>query len=305
MRIGLICELHGRPKDESREPSWESIQQRALTAEDVGFDMFVFEDALLYRGEEATDGVWESVSIASAVAATTSRINLGQSVINSPYRSPAMTAKIADTIDEISGGRYVLGIGAGNTADSDYEAFGFPTDKRYSRFAEAIKIIHGLLKTGQVDFEGEFYTARHAELVLRGPRPEGPPINIAAGGQKMLALVAKYADAWNWWSWGETLDQLTERMTPIVALLDQACDAEKRDPTSLRRTLDLYTVVPEGFSADGLQLEHPVAGSSEEIASHILSLGNLGFEEVRCDVFPRTPETIEAMRPVVELVHAN
>lgn len=160
MRIGLVTQLHGRPDGDTPAPSWESISRRATTAEAVGFDMFVFEDALLYRGEETTDGVWESVSIAAALAATTSTINLGQSVINSPYRSPAMTAKIADTIDEISGGRFVLGIGAGNTEDSDYEAFGFPTDRRYSRFAEAIQIIHGLLRNGEIDFEGEFYTAR-------------------------------------------------------------------------------------------------------------------------------------------------
>ena len=124
MRIGLITQLHGRPGGATPAPSWESISERAAAAESAGFDMFVFEDALLYRGETATDGAWESVSIAAAIAATTTDIGLGQSVLNSPYRSPAMTAKIADTIDEISGGRFVLGIGAGNTADADYEAFG-------------------------------------------------------------------------------------------------------------------------------------------------------------------------------------
>jgi alkanesulfonate monooxygenase SsuD/methylene tetrahydromethanopterin reductase-like flavin-dependent oxidoreductase (luciferase family) len=272
--------------------------------------MFVFEDALLYRGEEATDGVWESVSIAAAVAATTDRIDLGQSVVNSPYRSPAMVAKIADTIDEISGGRFVLGIGAGNTADSDYEAFGFPTDKRYSRFAEAIQIIHGLLKNGEVDFEGEFYTAKQAELVLRGPRPEGPPISIAAGGPKMLQLVAKYADAWNWWGWDETTDQINERLRQILGLLAQACESADRDPATLGKTYDLYSVVPEGFTTEtakayGLDMKQAVVGTSEEIAEFILSIGALGFEEVRCDVYPKTTAAIEAMQPVVEMVHTG
>ena len=305
MRIGLITQLHGRPGGDTPAPSWESISQRAITAETAGFDMFVFEDALLYRGEEATDGVWESVSIAAAVAATTNRINFGQSVVNSPYRSPAMTAKIADTIDEISGGRFVLGIGAGNTDDSDYEAFGFPTDKRYSRFAEAIQIIHGLLKNGEIDFEGEFYTAKRAELVLRGPRPQGPPINLAAGGPKMMQLVTKYADAWNWWGWGETLEQLKDRLGPLIELLEQACETEGRDPSTLGRTFDLYTVIPEGSSTEGLDMEQPVGGSSDEIAEHILSIGALGFDEVRCDVFPNTSAAIDAMRPVVEIVHAG
>jgi alkanesulfonate monooxygenase SsuD/methylene tetrahydromethanopterin reductase-like flavin-dependent oxidoreductase (luciferase family) len=310
MRIGLITQLHGRPDGDTPAPTWESIRERATSAEAVGFDMFVFEDALLYRGEKATDGVWESVSIAAAVAASTSHINLGQSVVNSPYRSPAMTAKIADTIDEISAGRFVLGIGAGNTDDADYEAFGFPTDKRYSRFAEAIQIIHGLLKDGAIDFEGDFYTAKHSELVLRGPRPEGPPINIAAGSPKMIQLVARYADLWNWWGWDETLEQIEERLAPIIGSLEQACEAAERDPATLGRTFDLYTVVPEGFSnqgaaPEGLDMEQPVTGTSQQIAEHILSMGELGFEEVRCDVFPKTKAAVEAMKPVVEIVHAG
>jgi alkanesulfonate monooxygenase SsuD/methylene tetrahydromethanopterin reductase-like flavin-dependent oxidoreductase (luciferase family) len=272
--------------------------------------MFVFEDALLYRGEAATDGVWESVVIAAAVAATTSRINLGQSVVNSPYRAPAMTAKIAETIDEVSGGRFVLGIGAGNTPDSDYEAFGIPTDKRFSRFAEAIQIIHGLLKNGEIDFEGEFYSVKQAELVLRGPRQNGPPINIAAGGPKMLQLVARYGDAWNWWGWDETLDQIRVRLRPIIDLLEQACEAEERDPSTLVRTFDLYTVVPEAFgnrigNAEGLQVEQPVTGTSAEIAEYILSLGELGVGEVRCDVWPKETAAVEAMKPVVEIVHTG
>ncbi len=310
MRIGLHIRLYGRPDADTPAPSWESIGDQATTAEAAGFDMVVFEDALLYRGEKTTDGVWESLSIAAAVAATTSRITLGQSVVNSPYRSPAMMAKIADTIDEISGGRFVLGIGAGNTADSDYEALGFPTDRRYSRFAEAIEIIHGLLRNGAIDFEGEFYSAKQAELVLRGPRPQGPPINIAAGGPKMLQLVARYADAWNWWGFDETLEQISGRLGPIIELLEQACEAEDRDPSTVGRTFDLFTVVPEGFSAqgvkvEGLDMKQPVRGTSEEIAEYILSVGQIGFEEVRCELFPKTAAAVEAMRPVVEIVHAG
>jgi len=216
-----------------------------------------------------------------------------------------MVAKIADTIDEISGGRFILGIGAGNTSDSDYEAFGFPTDRRYSRFAEAIQIIHGLLKTGEIDFEGEFYSAKQAELVLRGPRPEGPPITIAAGGPKMLELVARYADAWNWWGWDESLGQIHQRLKPLIGLLDQACENQERDASTLGRAFDLYTVTPEGFSAEGSGMDQPVGGTTAEIAEFLLTLGELGFEEIRCDVFPKTVGAVEAMQPVVEMVHAG
>lgn len=250
------------------------------------------------------------MSIAAAVAATTSHIEFGQSVFNTPFRSPALIAKIADTLDEISGGRYVLGIGAGNATDADYAAFGFPSDHRYSRFEEAIQIIHSLLKNGSVDFEGEFYSAKQAELVLRGPRAEGPPINIAARGPKMLRLAARYGDAWNWWGWEETVEEIKERTRPMIELLEQACEEEDRDPSTLGRTFDLFTVVPEGFNTEGMTVYHvdmkrPVTGTSEEIADYILSLGELGFDEVRCDFYPQSTAAVEALQPVVNIVHAG
>ena len=301
MRIGLINQLQGKPGPD--QPTWESLRARAAAAEAVGYDIFVFEDALLYRSEVDSSGCWESASIAAALAAVTDEITLGQSVVNNPYRAPALTAKIAETIDEISGGRYILGIGAGNTPDSDYQAFGFPTDKRYSRFAEAIQIIHSLLKTGKAHFEGEFYTVDRAEMVIRGPRPDGPPINIAAGSPKMLSLVARYADAWNWWGWGETYDETIERMAPIITTLEEACESIGRDPSLLPRTYDLYTVVPPGFSAEGIEMDQPLVGSVNEIADRIISLGELGITEVRCDLYPKSIDAIAAMKPVVDLVH--
>jgi alkanesulfonate monooxygenase SsuD/methylene tetrahydromethanopterin reductase-like flavin-dependent oxidoreductase (luciferase family) len=303
MRIGLINQLHGMPGPD--QPTWDSVRSRAAAAESVGFDAFVFEDALLYRGETDSSGVWESVSIAAALAVATERITIGQSVVNNPYRSPAMTAKIAETIDEISGGRYVLGIGAGNTPDSDYRAFGFPTDRRYSRFAEAIGIIHSLLKTGEANFSGEYYAVDHPELIIRGPRPQGPPIHIAAGSPKMLGLVALYADAWNWWGWDETHDERRTRMRPIIATLEEECEKADRDPSTLDRTYDLYTVIPPGFSPDGSGMDKPATGSAEEIATHILELGELGISEVRCDVYPKSIDAITSMQSVIELVHTG
>jgi alkanesulfonate monooxygenase SsuD/methylene tetrahydromethanopterin reductase-like flavin-dependent oxidoreductase (luciferase family) len=216
-----------------------------------------------------------------------------------------MVASIATTLDEISGGRYVLGIGAGNTADSDYEAFGYPTDRRYSRFAEAIEIIHSLLKTGGVDHAGEFYTAKESALVLRGPHAEGPRINIAAGGTKMLTLAARYADAWNWWAYNETLDEIKERIGSIAATLDRACEAEDRDPASLDRTVDLYSVTPPGYGPPESGFENIPSGSAEEISHFLLGLGDIGISEVRCDLTNNAPEAVEAMAEVVELVHAG
>jgi alkanesulfonate monooxygenase SsuD/methylene tetrahydromethanopterin reductase-like flavin-dependent oxidoreductase (luciferase family) len=299
MRIGLISQLHGRPGGDSPPPTWESIQERARVAEAVGFDSFVYEDALLYRGDEVTDGCWEAVSISGALAAVTDRIEVGPSVFNAPYRSAAMLARIADTLDEISGGRFVFGLGAGNTADSDYEAFGFATDRRYSRFEEAIQIIHGLLKSDAVEMDGAYHSAKRSELVLRGPRPQGPPIMIAAGGPKMMRLTARYADAWNWWSWGQhdSFSALREKVVEFEA----ACEEEGRDPSSIGRTVDVYSYDAIGESGE----DHVMGGAPEQIASTLLGLADLGFDEARVDLYPKTVAAVEAFAPVVELVHAD
>jgi alkanesulfonate monooxygenase SsuD/methylene tetrahydromethanopterin reductase-like flavin-dependent oxidoreductase (luciferase family) len=140
--------------------------------------------------------------------------------------------------------------------------------------------------------------------VLRGPRPQGPPINIAAGSPKMLGLVARYADEWNWWGWDESLEQISKRMTPIIDGLERACEVTGRDPAEIRRTLDLYSVVPPGFTQDGLEMKQPVSGQAAEIADFILSFEGLGFEEVRCDLTDKSPEAVGAMAEVVEMVHS-
>ena len=304
MKIGLITPLNGRPGTTPPPPSWSSVKERALLAESIGFDMFVYEDALLYRGAEHTNGLWESMAISGAIAEATSSIRFGQSVVNSPYRSPAMLVSMAETLNEISGGRYVLGIGAGNTADSDYEGFGFPTDHRFSRFAEAIEIIHTLARTGRCTVEGEYYSVKDAEIVLRGTDGTGPFINIAAGGPKMMSLVAKYGDAWNWWFWDMTAEQAAEHMATPIANLEKACDEVGRDPSTVVRTLDLYSITPPGFDQPD-KWTNSAFGSAEATAAHILSAASMGFEEVRVSLTDESLEAIEAMAPVVELVHAG
>lgn len=304
MRIGLVLGLHGRVQGEPPAPTWADIRAQAEAAEQAGFDTLVMEDALLFPSPRGAVGYWEAIAVAGAVAAVTRRIHFGHSVLNSPYRTPALTAKIAVTLDEISGGRYIFGIGAGNTPD-DYEPFGFPTDHRYSRFAEGIQIIHSLIKTGKADFTGTFHSAKQADLVMRGPRPGGPPIVIAAGGPKMLRLAARYADEWNWWvASQEGVDQLAG----LVTELERACEEEGRDPASLRRSLDVYSVDPLGRGEGRVGLG--VSGSPEEIAQRLLELGQFGIDEVRCDLSPPAEpaakvEAMAAMAEVVAKVHAG
>lgn len=303
MKIGLYLRLLGRPGTEPPAPTWASIRADALAAEAAGFDLVVLEDALLLPDDDGDLGVWEAVSMAAALAAATTTIGIGHAVINNPYRHPALLAKTAETLSEISGGRYTLGIGLGNTPD-DYPLFGIDADRRYSRFAEAIQVVHGLLKTGRVAFEGEFYRVPGAELVLRGPRPEGPPIVIAGGKPKMLRLAARYGDEWNWWV-GDTEGQASLRA--LGEEVTRACEEIGRDPATLRRSIDVFSVATPGVppaSEGALQ----VAGSPAQVAEGLLAYRDLGFDEVRCNLqVPGDTSRTEAigwMAEVVRLVHA-
>lgn len=304
MRIGLVIGLHGGPPGGKRQaPRWTAIREQARAAEAAGFDLVVVEDGMLYRDEDETMGYWESVAMAGALAADTEHLEIGHSVLNGPYRSPAMVAKIAETLDEISGGRYILGIGRGNTPDYDYAAFGIAADKRTARLAEALEIIHGLLRDGRVDFIGTYWSARESELVMRGPRPSGPPIVLAAAGPKMLRLAARFADGWNWWA--ET-DADPASLRPVLEELDRACDEVGRDPGTMARSLDLYSLDPLGrFPDHGF-----LAGNADELADALLRFGELGIGEVRCHLYhPRDDtgvlrEAIPAMSEVTSGVHA-
>ena len=158
-------------------PRWSDLAAMARLAEEIGFDSLWFVDHLIYRDEMTTleqQGVWECWSILAALAAVTRRVELGSLVTPTSFRNPALLAKIVDTVDEISGGRVILGLGAGYHA-AEYRAFGFPHDHRASRFEEAFTIIRHLLRDGSVDFDGQYYSARECELRPRGPRRNGPP----------------------------------------------------------------------------------------------------------------------------------
>ncbi len=303
MKIAIAIDTDGSSK---RIPSWENIKNQALLAEKTGIDGLVLPDHIIYHSKSGNIGCWESVSLAGALAAATTTIEIGHSMFNAPYRPPALIAKIAETLDEISGGRYTLGIGAGNTSDADYKALGVQSDKRYSRFAESIEIINGLLKNGKIDFKGKYWSAQGADMVLRGPRPQGPPIIIAAWGEKMMQLTARFADGWNGWI---SLSPSVNAFRPMIQKLEKACEDVGRDPKTLRRTLDIQVDslnIYEELRPGGKM--KPISGTSEEIANTILSFDTIGVDEVRCYVVSRdSPEdklkAIDSMAEIVKLVN--
>src|SRR5215218_5407929 len=224
-----------------RPASWTDLMQLAQTAEAVGLDSIWVADHLLYRDDNHQTDVapWEAWSILAALAAVTTRIEIGPLVACTAFHNPAMIAKKAETIDEISGGRLILGLGSGWN-QPEFDAYGFPFDHRYARFAESFEIIRSLLRDGQVDFNGDYYSARNCTLVPRGPRPHGLPILIGTRGEHMLRQCAAHADGWYAW-----FDNDVERLPPLLAEVDAACAAVGRDPASLERSAALLIQFPD------------------------------------------------------------
>lgn len=191
VQVGIMPDVGGGPV-----PRFDHVAAQVRAAEQVGFDSFWLSDHLLFRFPPRETGRWEVMTMLGALAAITHRIRLGPLVACTAFRPPALLAKIADTLDEVSAGRLILGLGAG-WHEPEFRAFGYPFDHRVSRFAEALEIVVPLLRKGQVDFVGEYVEAHDAQLVPRGPSRSGPPIWIAGKGPRMLRLAARYADAWN------------------------------------------------------------------------------------------------------------
>lgn len=298
LKIGLELPVaERRARDDI--PSWDDIRAMALRAEDVGFDTVWVEDHLLLRPEgQEPQGLWECWSILTAIAAVTQRIDVGAYVTCTAFRNPALVAKMADTVDEISAGRLILGLGAGWN-ETDFTAFGFPVDHPVSRFEEALTIITTLLREGQVDFDGRYYSARECVLRPRGPRPSGPPILVGASGPKMLTLTARLADAWN----GAANN--VDRYLPLRDRVDAACITVGRDPATLQRSAAVLVdfthgrAIPNSFNPARLP---PTAGSPEEIAETLLGLADAGVSYAQITTLPMTLDSIERFAPVIELL---
>jgi alkanesulfonate monooxygenase SsuD/methylene tetrahydromethanopterin reductase-like flavin-dependent oxidoreductase (luciferase family) len=285
-------------------PRWGDISQMARHAEEIGFDSVWIEDHLLFRQEgRASQGVWEGWAVIAAIAAVTSRVEIGPLVSCMSFRNPAHLAKLADTIEEISGGRLILGVGAG-WHEAEYRAFGYPFDHRVSRFEEGLRIVHGLLRQGTIDFVGQYHEARECELRPRGPRPGGPPILIGSIGARMLGLLAQYADLWN--AYFSHTKNHAAGVAPLRDRVDAACRDVGRDPATLGRTAAVFVDMAPGSGASPPLPAHwsfdPLAGSPERLAEELRAYAREGIGHVQLWLEPNTLESLEAFAPVLALL---
>jgi alkanesulfonate monooxygenase SsuD/methylene tetrahydromethanopterin reductase-like flavin-dependent oxidoreductase (luciferase family) len=283
---------------------WPQVREMAQAAEQIGLDSIWVGDHLLYRDDGLPPrGPWEAWTTLAALAAVTERVQIGPLVAATSFHNPAILAKKAATVDEISGGRLILGLGAGWN-EAEYQAYGFPFDHRVSRFEEAFTIIRTLLADGRIDFHGTYFDLGDCQLLPRGPRHEhgeGPPLLVGSIGERMLGITLPWVQAWNaWYSW---FDNSVEGYRPMRDAVDAACVAAGRDPAEVERTLALLVGFPgrKGRSIGDLKKPdvEPIPSDPATLAATLGDFAAEGVGHVQLVLDPINVDTIRALAPVV------
>jgi probable F420-dependent oxidoreductase len=279
MRIGIQL-----PEVE-RDVRWPEYVAMARAAEECGFDSIWLGDHLLYDTPER--GPWEAWTLLSALAAVTERVKLGPLVACAGFRPPGVLAKMAATVDEVSGGRLVLGLGAGWN-EREFVAYGIPFDRRVSRFEEAFAIVRGLLAGERVTLHGNFYSADDAVLL---PRPaQQVPLMIGSNGPRMLAAALPHVSSWNTWyvDYGNT----AEGFAALNARISEAAERAGRDPAEIERSACAHVVLDPANPERELEVP-PIDGA--DVAARVRELGEAGADEVIIVAGPITERSIRAL----------
>lgn len=282
---------------------WPELLLIAQTAEQAGFDSLWVGDHLLYRSPNRPPrGPWEAWSILAGLAVGTQRVEIGPFVASTSFHAPAMLAKKAATVDEISDGRLILGLGAGWN-EPEYRAFGFPFDQRVSRFEEAFTIIRRLLREGEVSVKGKFYEIENAILLPRSKRDGHIPLLIGSIGERMLRATLPYVDAWN--TWYDDFGNGPDRFGALSARVTELCNELGRAPDEVERTAAVLVQVPGGAGRATLYTAEPqaspITGDSAEITERLLEFVNRGATHLQIVLDPITVEGVERFAPVIPL----
>jgi alkanesulfonate monooxygenase SsuD/methylene tetrahydromethanopterin reductase-like flavin-dependent oxidoreductase (luciferase family) len=287
-----------------REVRWPELLDMARVIEDLGYDAIWVGEHLLYRWPDREPrGPWEVWTLMAALAAATNRVTIGPLVACTNFHNPALLAKQAATIDEIAGGRFVLGLGAGWN-ETEFQAFGFPYDHRIARFEEAFTIIRTLLREGAIDFDGHFYEARDCELLPR-PRTGSPKLLIGSNRERMLRIAVPHVEAWNTW-YSDTLNR-PAGVAPLRDIVDAACRDVGRDPAEIERTVAVHVRLPGGGGrtmGDSSTTEpiRPLEGDPDAMAAELRAYAAAGIAEVQLVLDPIDRPSIERFAAVLAIL---
>lgn len=278
---------------------WPEIREMALLAEAAGFDTIWVPDELLWLPpDRPAQGFWDGISMAGAIAALTSTALVGTWVMSALHRNPGIIAKTAETLDEISGGRFVFGLGAGHVWPGQAHAFGLPEDHVFDRFEEALEIIVPLLRGGRADFTGTFHAAHDLARLPVGPRPDRIPILIGGNGPRGQRAAARHADIYSCYI--EEIASVDEA-GPRLSSLEAICAEVGRDPATIGRSVGMTVdATSPACTKPGL-----LSGSANEIADGVRSFRAAGFTRVELMLNVATAAAVEALAPVLELVGAD
>lgn len=274
----------------SNDQPWADVLELARWADDTGWHGLWYADHYMPNTEDGSvaDGpALECWSVLGAVAAATTRLRLGPLVSPTSVHHPTLLANRACTMDDVSAGRFILGLGAGWQVN-EHRAYGIELQEpgpRVSRFAEAIEIVHRMLREDRVTFEGDWYRLTDAPC---SPKPvQDPlPILVGTGSPRMLRLTARWAQQWN--TWGD-VDRVRRLREAFLA----ACDVERRDPASMWRSVQALVLFDDQGTGDKRMLpERSLVGTPARIAEQISEIAALGTDEfiVPSGGFGRTPE---------------
>lgn len=255
-----------------REVRWPEVAAIARAAEESRFDSIWVGDHLLYRGGGRPErGPWDCWTQLAALAVLTTRVRLGPLVAATAFHTPGVIARMAASIDEISGGRFTLGLGAGWN-EPEFRAFGFPFERTVSRFEESFEIVRRLLTGEHVTFEGEFHSV--ADAVLLPPPRRTVPIMLGSNGARMLGIALPHVDAWNTWftSYGNTV----EGFANLRGDVDAACVKSGRDPAELTHSACVLVRVGDGA---GERPNDVTPVSLKNLAPHLGLLAEAGADE--------------------------
>jgi len=294
--FGLVLPMFEQPVDGSA-PRWSEIAALASQAEAMGLDTVWTADEIVWRFPEwpGPRGWWECLAMTGAVAASTSSIQVGTWVLSALHRNPGMIASAAETLDEISGGRFVLGLGAGHHSGGADE-FGYPAGKTVSRYAESLEIVVPMLRGETVTFEGEFHRAKGAEVLPHGPRPGRVPLMLGGHSPRTMTLAATHADTWSAFATTSSLPSAFEHLTRA---LDRICESIGRDPASIGRSVGVFVEPGDAKVAEGLGFGVGITGSSEQIIETLAGFTAVGVTRVEIVPYPNTIETLELLAPVL------
>ena len=296
LELGIVLPLLEDPAT-GQKRTWDETRAMALRAEEIGLDTVWVADELLWTAPDWSGprGWWECVAMAGALAASTSRIDVGSWVLSALHRNPALTAKAAETLDEISGGRFILGFGSGH-AGTQGEAFGYPIDHTIGRYEEALSVLVPLLREGRADFDGAFHHAKDLEHRPRGPRAGHIPLMLAGHGKRTIRLAAAHGDIWSCYA---TTSSLPDAFDAYLALLDDACAQAGRDPSTIGRSAGVIVESTEDHSAEASDMGIPITGTPDEIAATIREFARRGFTRLEIVPWPQTMAALDALAPVL------